>query len=34
VNETAAHLRHLVVRGRARRIKGIRPLTYEPVVAR
>ncbi len=34
VNETAAHLRHLVVRGRARRIKGIRPLTYEPVAAR
>jgi glyoxylase-like metal-dependent hydrolase (beta-lactamase superfamily II) len=33
VNETAAHLRHLTVRGRARRIKGHRPLTFEAVPA-
>jgi glyoxylase-like metal-dependent hydrolase (beta-lactamase superfamily II) len=29
VNETAAHLRHLMVRGLVRRWRGVRPLTFE-----
>jgi glyoxylase-like metal-dependent hydrolase (beta-lactamase superfamily II) len=33
VNETAAHLRHLARLGQVARQKGVRPITFEPVVA-
>jgi hypothetical protein len=31
INETAAHMRHLSRHDKVRRLRGVRPLTYEAV---